>query len=198
MRERIFELADILDLAYLNPLQYINIWESSSIGWKFYSRFFAILAAFSLSVGTYYISPPYTTGFWVPVFLSTVANFLILLFLPTVLGSLLDNFAQSKERVGKSRMMVDFIGVSLSILILYSPICIIFQTIGIQGFGGSVLAMMIVFIGFGILNSRGMKYIYDIKDKDSLRYSLLSLGIVFFYPILFNFYMTSYILNFTL
>jgi hypothetical protein len=198
MRKRIFELADILDLAYLNPLQYINVWEESQIEWKSYSRFFAIFAALSLSVGTIYISPPYTTGYWVSLLLSTLANAFILFLLPTLLGSLLDNFAQSKERSGKSRMMVDFIGISLSSLILYSPICIIFQAIGLQGFGGSVLAMLIVFLGFGILNSRGMKYIYDIKDRDSLRFSLISLGFAFFYPFIFNFYMTSYILNFTL
>ncbi|MCC5815748.1 MAG: hypothetical protein JJT78_13430 [Leptospira sp.] len=198
MRKYIFDFTDCLDMVFLNPLKFVSDWDSADLNWKLFSKIAIIGSSLSLAVGSSYISPPYTKGFIVGIVLATIANFLILLILPLILGSVVDYWAQGRARKGNAPMMVSFVGISLAILMLYAPICILFQTLGINGLGGSFLALLLVFIGLALVVSRGVKYIYDIKDKDSIRFSVLALGVSLLYPFLFNFYMTSYILNFTL
>lgn len=198
MRQKLFELADVLDYALLNPLQFTNAWEDTNIAWGSYGKLFSVLAGFSLAIGTYYISPPYLQNYIVPILMGAIANALILLVLPLVVGSLMDHFAQERERNGRSKMMVEFAGITQVAFLLYAPLCILFQAIGLQGFFGSLVAMLLVFGGFAFLNSRGIKYIYDLKDQDAIRYAFTALGVSFFYPFLFNFYLTNYIMNFTL
>ncbi|WCL50336.1 hypothetical protein [Leptospira sp. GIMC2001] len=198
MRDKLLQLTDVLDFAFMSPLGFIDAWEKQEISWVGYGRVFAILSAFSLAVGTSYISPPYTSGYIFPIILSTFANFAILILLPTIFGSLIDYFAQSKQRTGKAIMLRDFGNVSLSLFMLYAPICMILQAIGFTGLAGAFFAMITMFGFYLFVCSRGVKYIHDLKDSDAIRYSSYALGLSFFYPFLFNFYMTSFILNFTL
>ena len=130
--------------------------------------------------------------------MGTIANYLALSILPLLSGSLIDSYAQTKERVGKSNMMSDYVSISIGILIMYAPFCIIAVSLGVQGFFASIVFLILAFVGLAILNSRAIKYIYDLKNKDAMKYSFQSLGILFVYPFIFNFYLTSYILNFTL
>jgi len=95
-------------------------------------------------------------------------------------------------------MMSDYFSISLGILIMYAPFCIIAVSIGLQGFFASLVFLLLAFVVLAILNSRAIKYIYDLKSRDAMKYSFQSLGILFIYPLIFNFYLTSYILNFTL
>jgi hypothetical protein len=198
MRKYIFDFTDCLDLVFLNPLKFVSEWDTTNLNWKLFSKIAIIGASISLAVGSSYISPPYTKGFMVGIILATIANLFILMILPLILGSVIDYWAQGRERKGNAPMMVDFVGISIATLMLYAPICILFQTLGINGLGGSFLALIMVFISLALVVSRGVKYIYDIKDKDSIRFSIFALGVSILYPFLFNFYMTSYILNFTL
>lgn len=198
MREKIFQLADVLEAVFLDPIQFIDQWDSSKINWRLYKMLFSFFAALSISVGSHYISPPYSSGFYLPIIMGTIANYFALSILPLLSGSLIDSYAQTKERVGKSNMMSDYVSISIGILIMYAPFCIIAVSLGVQGFFASIVFLILAFVGLAILNSRAIKYIYDLKNKDAMKYSFQSLGILFVYPFIFNFYLTSYILNFTL
>lgn len=198
MREKLFELADCLDLTLLNPLEYPGEWMDRNLNWSLNGKWIAVFSALSLAVGSTYISPPYTKGFFIGVLIGSIANFFILLFLPVVLGAVLDYWAQKKERKGSAKMMVDFLSISISIFMLYAPLCILFQTLGLTGFGASLIVLVLNFAFFLLILSRGVKYIYDLKDQDSFRFALGAVAISFFYPLAFNFYMTSYFLHFTL
>ncbi|MCZ8239734.1 MAG: hypothetical protein O9346_00335 [Leptospiraceae bacterium] len=198
MRDKIFQLADLLDSVFLEPIQFIDKWEASKFDWRFYKILFSFFSSLSIAVGSYYISPPYTSGFYLPLILGTITNYFALSFLPMLGGSLIDSYAQTKERVGKANMMSDYFSISLGILIMYAPFCIIAVSIGLQGFFASLVFLLLAFVVLAILNSRAIKYIYDLKSRDAMKYSFQSLGILFIYPLIFNFYLTSYILNFTL
>ncbi|MCG9873332.1 MAG: hypothetical protein MH321_00935 [Leptospiraceae bacterium] len=198
MREKIFQFADLLDSVFLEPIQFIDKWEASTFDWRFYKILFSFFSALSIAVGSYYISPPYTSGFYLPLILGTITNYFALSFLPMLGGSLIDSYAQTKERVGKANMMSDYFSISIGILIMYAPFCIIAVSIGLQGFFASLVFLLLAFVVLAILNSRAIKYIYDLKSRDAMKYSFQSLGILFIYPLIFNFYLTSYILNFTL
>ncbi len=198
MRDKLFRLAEILESVFMDPIQFIDLWESGKVVWKGYRQFFSIVSAISISIGSSYISPPYSREFYIPIVLAIVANYLVISFLPILVSSLVDSFAQGKERIGKSKLMSDFVGISVSTLLLYTPICIIFASVGLVGFLASIILLILSFALMAIINARAIKYIYDLKDRDALVYSFKAMGILIVYPMIFNFYLTSYIINFTL
>jgi len=198
MREKIELLVENLDLVFLNPIHFPGNWDREGWGQLPLGKVLAFLSALSIAVGSVLVSPPYTQGSMLGILLSTIANFFILLTLPYVLGSFLDYLAQSRDRKGSAQLMVDFVTVAVSIHLLFVPLAFVFLLLGLTGFGAGFAILFLLFVGLGLVLTRGVKYIYDLKDRDALRYSFLSLGLSFFYPFLFNFYMTTGILNLTL
>jgi hypothetical protein len=198
MRESIFRFIGILELVYLDPIRYLNSYQEFGESWKSSGRIVLGFAALSVAVGSYYIAPPYLNSYFVVILFGFFGNFLIFLVYPMLLGALIDTQAQAKARGGRSGAMIRFIEISFSFFLLYSPICIIFTAFGFQGLGGGLAAMFLVYIGFLYFASRGIKYIYDIKDSESIKIILVAAGIAAIFPFLFNMYLMNYLINLSL
>ena len=55
MRDKLFRLAEILESVFMDPIQFIDLWESGKVVWKGYRQFFSIVSAISISISLLHI-----------------------------------------------------------------------------------------------------------------------------------------------
>ncbi len=184
-----------LEYTLVNQIKFIEEIDKLFLKPQFASGIIRFLAAFSISVGSVFLNPPYTKGFFGAIVFGTFADFLLLTILPFIIGSLVDYFAQNKERPGRVRLMVLFSDFSVLIYLLFCPIAVILGEVGIFGVGAYILLLLILTIFYLLNLTRGAKYIYELKDKDSMRIVFLSFVIVSVVPLVFGIFFTSSIFS---
>lgn len=189
MREWMLDLADIFELVFLEPFRYVEeineipLSESKSL-----SRIILVLSSLSIAVGSSLLSPPYTfstisilvAGFFLNmVFLRLFVFFFAIAF---------DFFAQRKGRTSHTGEFQKFLKYALASFVLFAPISILLSAFGSNGSFSSVTLLFFFLLFFCILASRGGSFFYDLKPRDSLQFSFLTVGLSALFPLVFNLY----------
>ena len=195
MNKNLFNFFESLEYTLINQIKFIEEIDKLFLKPQTVTIFIRLLAAFSISVGAVFLNPPYTKGFYGAIVFGTIADFLLLMILPFILGSLIDYFAQTKERPGRVRLMVVFADFSCVIYLAFFPMAVIFAELGILGIGSYVILLFILTLLYLLNLSRGAKYIYEMKDRDSTRFVFISFAILSIVPLVFGIFFTSAIFS---
>lgn len=196
MRDLIYDIVDLLEILFLEPFRYVDemneipFAKSQSSNWVF-----SVIAAFSISTGMSLLTPPYTiasVGFLIFGFL---ANLIVMRFFPFIICVILDYYAQTKGRAAKVSLLLSFLRHIVLVFSIFGPISMIMVTFGVYGRGFGILLLILHFLLFALFLGRGVKYIYDLKDTDAFRFSYFALFIATGFPILFNIYTATTVLQ---
>lgn len=196
MRDFFFDLVDTLELVFLDPLRYseevkeIPFAISSISSWLF-----SILAALSLSVGMSILSAPYTLSTLSFLFFGFIANLILFRFFPFFYSLVADYYVQKKGRTQKLLFLVMFARHATVLFLLFAPICIVFHAIGFSGVGSGFLLLLTFIALYGFVIARGLKSIYELRSRDSIRFSFYALGLTILFPFLMNLYTATSVLQ---
>ncbi|TGN17332.1 hypothetical protein [Leptospira idonii] len=196
MRDLFYDFVDLLEILFLEPLRYaeevneIPFAVSKSSNWLF-----SILAALSISTGMSLLSPPYTISTISFLIFGFISNLIILRFFPFFFGIVLDYYVHSKARNIRIGTLISFARHAVVVFVLFGSVAMILQSLGIYGVGTGLFLLSFLFIVYAVLVGRGAKYIYDLKDKDAIRFSYTALGITLLFPFLLNLYTATTILQ---
>jgi hypothetical protein len=196
MRDFIFDLVDLLEILFLEPFRYLDeIKEIPFARRKISNWIFSIISALSVSAGMSLLSPPYTIGTIGFLFFGFIANLIIMRFFPFFICVILDFYAQGKGRDAKVTFLLQFSRHTILVFAIFAPISLILISSGIYGRGIGILLLIAHFLLYGYMLGRGVKYIYDLKNRDAFRFAYLALFFTFIFPLLFNIYTASSILQ---
>ncbi|MBE7411037.1 MAG: hypothetical protein L6Q54_11080 [Leptospiraceae bacterium] len=195
MNKTLLNFFSSIEYTLINQIKFIEEIDRLFLKPQIVSGILKLIAAFSISTGAVFLNPPYTKGFLGAIVFGVFADFLLLLILPFILGSLIDYFVQNKDRPGRVRLMVLFSDFSVLIYFLFFPISVIFAEFELLGVGAYILLLIILTILYLVNLSRGVKYIYELKERDSMRIVFFSFAIVSVIPFVFGIFFSSFVLS---
>ncbi|MCE9499649.1 MAG: hypothetical protein K8R21_03995, partial [Leptospira sp.] len=195
MKENFFRFVEAIEYTLLNQIKFIEEIDRLFLKPATAGSIVRLIASFSLAVGSTMLHPPYTKGFIATIFLSQLANFALLSVVPYIIGSLIDYFAQNKDRPGKVRLMVLLTDYSSVIYFLFLPLSVVFLQAAIHGIVAYILIFFLLTVLYILNISRGAKYLYDLKDKDSIKFAFFSFFITISLPIVTTIFFSSAILS---
>lgn len=181
---------DLLESAFMDPLQLEEDLKSSPISLKLVMNAIALLNAFSIAVGFYILTIPATKLVWIGILFSVIGNFVLFLLLPKVFGPILDSLAQKKDRPGKAFESIAASAISSSIFMLYTPIATISQALGGRGGLYGLIILLFLLFCYAFILARNVQYIYELKSQDSIRFTLRALSYTFLIPLTFFIYIS--------
>lgn len=189
MRDFFFDLVDVLELVFLDPLRYSEeIQEIPFAASPASSWLFSILAALSLSVGMSILSAPYTISTISFLFFGFIANLFMFRFFPFFYSLVADYYVQKKGRSQKLLFLLMFARHSVVLFLLFAPVSIVFHAVGLSGLGSGFFLLLTFVLLYCLALSRGLKSIYELRNRDSLRFSFYALGLTILFPFLMNLY----------
>ncbi|TGK80147.1 hypothetical protein EHQ31_16050 [Leptospira montravelensis] len=196
MRDFFFDLVDVLELVFLDPLRYSEeVQEIPFAASPVSSWMFSILSALSLSVGMSILSAPYTVSTLSFLFFGFIANLLLFRFFPFFYALVTDYYVQKKGRTPKLLFLILFARHSVVLFLLFAPVCIVFHSLGISGIGTGFFLLLSFILLYSLVLSRGLKSIYELRNRDSLKFSFYALGLTILFPFLMNLYTATSILQ---
>ncbi|BDA77454.1 hypothetical protein LPTSP3_g03840 [Leptospira kobayashii] len=196
IRDLFYDFVDLLEIVFLEPLRFpeemkeIPLARGNSTHWAF-----AILSALSIATGMSLLSPPYTIGTIGFLIFGFFANLIAVRFFPFIFVIIFDYYAQGKGRNAKVSVFLSYARHSVLIFILFAPFCTVLQNLGFGGRGIGLLVLIFHLLVYSLLVGRGAKYIYDLKDKDAFKFGYTALGLSILFPLLFNLYTATTILQ---
>ncbi|TGL44648.1 hypothetical protein [Leptospira perdikensis] len=189
MRDFFFDLVDVLELVFLDPLRYSEeIQEIPFAASPASSWLFSILAALSLSVGMSILSAPYTISTISFLVFGFIANLFMFRFFPFFYSLVADYYVQKKGRSQKLLFLLLFARHSVVLFLLFAPVSIVFHALGLSGLGSGFFLLLTFVLLYCLALSRGLKSIYELRSRDSLRFSFYALGLTILFPFLMNLY----------
>ncbi len=84
---------------------------------------------------------------------------------------------------------------SVVLFVLFAPVCIVFHAVGLSGLGAGFFLLLTFVILYSLALSRGLKSIYELRNRDSLKFSFYALGLTILFPFLMNLYTATSILQ---
>lgn len=189
MREWFLDVADIFELVFLEPFRYgdeigeIPLSEKSSL-----PRLVLALGSLSLAVGSSLLSPPYTIATFSVLVLAFLLNMLFLRLFVFFFAICFDFFAQKKGRTSHSKDFQRYLQYALAFFVLFAPVSILLSALGSYGTFSSVSLLFLFLLFFSIIVSRGGTFLYDLKARDSLQFTFMTMGLSAFFPFVFNLY----------
>lgn len=196
MRDFFFDLVDTLELVFLDPLRYSE--EVKEIPFAISpisSWMFSVLSALSLSVGMSILSAPYTISTLSFLFFGFIANLILFRFFPFFYSLVADYYVQKKGRSQKLLFLVMFARHSIILFLVFAPVCIVFHAIGLSGVGSGFILLLTFIVLYGLIIARGLKSIYELRNRDSIRFSFYALGLTILFPFLMNLYTATSVLQ---
>lgn len=196
MRDFFFDLVDVLELVFLDPLRYSEeIKEIPFAASPLSSWMFSVLSALSLSVGMSILSAPYTISTLSFLFFGFIANLFLFRFFPFFYALVADYYVQKKGRSQKLLFLLLFARHSVVLFLLFAPVSIVFHAVGLSGLGSGLLLLLTFILLYSLVVSRGLKSIYELRNRDSLKFSFYALGLTILFPFLMNLYTATSILQ---
>ncbi|MDF3819696.1 hypothetical protein P3G55_07285 [Leptospira sp. 96542] len=196
MRDLFFDLVDVLELVFLDPLRYAEEIKEIPFAIAPVSNWlFSILAALSLAVGMSILSSPYTIATLSFLVFGFFANLVMFRFFPFFFGILADYYVQRKGRMSKITYLLLYVRHSVVLFLLFTPIAILMQALGFSGRGSGFYLLLLFLLLFGLNCARGIKFIYELKSRDSILFAFYALGLSILFPFLFNLYTASSVLQ---
>ncbi|EMJ94654.1 hypothetical protein [Leptospira alstonii] len=196
MKDLLNSILELLEAALYEPIRLETALANlSEKNLNLYSWIVLIPGALSISVGATYLSPPYTGSSMKMIGLAFLANLSMISILPTILGAMIDFYAQKKQRTGNVRYSYNLCRFGMAVFIFFTPLSILFREIGLTG-GIGYFLILIFLIGYYVaIVSKGIQFIYDLKTSDAIRFSLTAVLISGAFPFVFYFYISGSILH---
>lgn len=196
MKDFFFDLVDLLELLFVDPLRYAaEVVEIPFAIRPLSNWLFSILAALSVSTGMGILSAPYTFSSISFLLFGFIANLIMFRFFPFFLAVVMDFYVQKKGRTQKTAFLLLFVRHSLVMFMLFAPISIVLQALGLSGVGSGLFLLITLIILYGFAIARGLKFMYDLKDRDSLQFTFTALLVTIVFPFLMNLYTASNVLQ---
>ncbi len=196
MRNLIYDIVDLLEILLLEPFRYMDEVKEIPFARKKISNWlFSILSALSVSTGMSLLTPPYTVSTIGFLIFGFFANLIIMRFFPFILCVVLDYYAQNKGRDAKISSLLLFSRHSILIFSIFAPMAMILVSSGVYGRGFGLILLTVLFFVYTLFVGRGVKYIYDLKDKDAFKFAYYAFFITAGFPILFNIYTATTVLQ---
>ena len=195
MKDNFLRFIEAIEYILLNQIKFIEDIDRLFLKPSLAGSIIRLIASLSIAVGSTMLHPPYTKGFFATILLSQFANFALLTLVPYIIGSLIDYFAQNKERPGRVRLMVLLTDYSTVVYFLFLPVSVVFVQADIQGIGAYIFLFAVLTILYILNISRGAKYLYDLKDKDSIKFAFFSFFITISLPVVTSIFFSSAILS---
>jgi hypothetical protein len=196
MRDLVYDIVDLLEILFLEPFRYVD--EAKEIPFaqnKISNWIFSITAALSVSTGMSLLTPPYTVSTIGFLAFGFFANLIVMRYFPFIICIILDFYAQGKGRAAKVTTLLNFSRHTILLFALFGPIAMIMVSVGVYGRGYGMLLLFVNFLGYTLFLGRGVKYIYDLKDRDAFRFAYVALLLTAGFPLLFNLYTATTVLQ---
>lgn len=196
MKDFFFDLVDLLELIFVDPLRYAaEVVEIPFATRPISNWLFSIFAALSVSTGMGILSAPYTFSTVSFLFFGFVANLIMFRYFPFFLTLVMDYYVRKKGRSQKTNFLLLFVRHSVIVFLIFAPITIILRALGLSGVGSGFFLLTILTILYALIVARGLKFMYELKDKDSFRFTFTALLVTIIFPFLMNLYTASNILQ---
>ncbi|MDZ4728313.1 MAG: hypothetical protein SH817_19320 [Leptospira sp.] len=196
MRNLIYDIVDLLEIIFLEPFRYLDEMKEIPFAIKPISNWlFSIIAAMSVSCGMSLLSPPYTVATVGFLLFGFFANLVVMRYFPFIICLIMDFYAQSKGRTNKVSLALNFSRHMVLCFSLFGPISLILVSFGVYGRGYGILLLIVNFMLYTFFVGRGIKYIYDLKDRDAFRFAYYGLFLTAGFPMIFNLYTATSILQ---
>lgn len=196
MRDWVYDVVDLLEILFLEPFRYLDEMKEIPFARRSISHWiFSILGSLSIATGMSLLTPPYTVASVGFLIFGFFANLIVIRFFPFILCVVLDFYAQGKGRAAKVTSLLSFARHSVLLFAMFAPVAMIMVSSGVYGRGYGLLLLFIMILLYAMFVGRGVKYIYDLKDKDAFRFTYYALMITAGFPILFNIYTATTILQ---
>ncbi|MDX1959192.1 MAG: hypothetical protein SFU98_11505 [Leptospiraceae bacterium] len=155
----------------------------------------SILSAFSLSVGSVYITPVHMYDAPFVIIGEFLMHTLFFLAIPPVLAYNIDYQARKLNKSADIKIILSFVRYSLSILALSAPFAMILAALKIQGSVGFVVMVLVLSI-IAVLNTlKGASEVYKIDKNMMFRIVFNSFLFALIVPPLLCFYYILTILS---
>ncbi|GBF50948.1 hypothetical protein LPTSP4_24790 [Leptospira ryugenii] len=196
MRDLFYDVVDLLELLFFEPYRYgEELKEIPFARRKISNWLFSIFAALSISAGMSLLSPPYTISTISFLLFGFIANLIVLRFFPFIQMLILDYYAVSKGRSSRLSHSLQFARHLMVVYLLFAPTALILVSFGVYGLGYGLFLLLISLFVYLFLLARGTKYFYDLKDRDIYRFVFFSFLITVLFPLIFNMYTATTILQ---
>lgn len=196
MRDWAYDVVDLLEILFLEPFRYVD--EAKEIPFarrKLSNWMFSIISSLSIATGMSLLSPPYTIATISFLVFGFLVNLLVMRYFPFIICLILDFYAQGKGRSAKISLLLNFSRHTVLVFSIFAPIAMIMVTTGVYGRGYGVLLLFFHFLLYALFIGRGVKYIYDLKDRDAFRFAYVALFLTVGFPLIFNLYTATTILQ---